>query len=67
MKELSLKEILTISIRIASCIEDIHQQRIIHKDINPAHILVHPETYEVKLINFGLATRRYQEHQGVMN
>lgn len=67
MKELSLEEILTIAIRIASCIEDIHQQRIIHKDINPAHILVHPETYEVKLISFGLATRRYQEHQGVLN
>lgn len=67
MKELSLKDILTISIRIATCIEEIHQQRIIHKDINPAHILIHPDMYEVKLINFGLATRRYQEYQGVMN
>lgn len=67
MKGLSLKEMLLISVRIASCLEEIHQHGIIHKDINPAHILVHPDTYEVKLVSFGLASKCHQEYQGVMN
>lgn len=67
MRELTIEEILSISIQIAACIGEVHQERIIHKDINPSHILIHPTSFEVKLINFGIATRLYHDYQGVMN
>ncbi|NQF13591.1 AAA family ATPase [Brevibacillus sp. HB1.3] len=67
MKGLSLKEMLFLAVRMASCLKEIHQHGIIHKDVNPDHILVHPETYEVKLGSFGLATKSHQEYQSVMN
>ncbi len=35
---------------------EIHANNIIHKDINPANILFHPETGEIKIIDFGIST-----------
>ncbi|MGD8191387.1 AAA family ATPase [Brevibacillus ginsengisoli] len=63
MKSLKIKEILSICIRIAECIGEVHQEEIIHKDIKPSNILIHPDTLEVKLIDFGSATRLTQEYQ----
>ncbi|MFD2368812.1 AAA family ATPase [Brevibacillus sp. GCM10020057] len=67
MRQLSLKEILSIALSLAKCIRAIHQYRVVHKDINPANILVRPGSLDVKLTNFGLATRLYQEYQSAMN
>jgi serine/threonine protein kinase len=47
--------ILDIAIEVARALADIHRQGIVHKDINPAHILVHPRTGAVKLADFGIA------------
>lgn len=66
-RELSILEILKIAIGVARAMKLIHQSRVVHKDINPANILVHPDTYDVRLINFGLSTRLYQEYQSTMN
>ncbi|KQL46794.1 serine/threonine protein kinase [Brevibacillus choshinensis] len=67
MRELSIREILTIALGVAHAMKKVHQSRVVHKDINPANILVHPDTFDVKLINFGLSTRLYQEYQSAMN
>ncbi|MED1952057.1 AAA family ATPase [Brevibacillus centrosporus] len=66
-RQFSTMEILTIALGIAQCMKTIHEKRVLHKDINPMNILVYPETLEVKLINFGLSTRLYQEYQSAMN
>ena len=42
--------------RIAEILRAIHQHHIIHKDINPSNIVWNPETYEVKIIDFGIAS-----------
>lgn len=39
----------------------IHEKAIIHKDINPSHIIVNPKTGEVRLIDFSIATRLSSE------
>ena len=41
---LSLSEILDIAIELADILHALHQHRIIHKDIKPANILIHPES-----------------------
>ncbi|MEH2374266.1 ATP-binding sensor histidine kinase [Nostoc sp.] len=53
---LSLNEFFPIAIKIASTLEGLHRERIIHKDIKPANILINPTTDEIKLIDFSIAT-----------
>lgn len=53
----SLRDKLKISIGITKALWDVQKQRIIHKDIQPKNIFVHPETLEVLLTGFGLSTK----------
>lgn len=66
MKRLSIKEIISICIRIVRCIGEVHQQHIIHKDINPSNLFIQPDSLGIKLSGFGIATGLSQEHQGVV-
>ena len=59
-----LTELLEIGIKIASCLGEIHARKIIHKDVNPANIVYNPSTAELKLIDFGIATRLLREAPG---
>ncbi len=51
-----LQYFLKIAIQIADALGQIHQQKIIHKDICPHNILIEQEAQIVKIIDFGLAT-----------
>jgi histidine kinase len=55
-RRLSLDEILTIATQAAAALARVHTQRIVHKDITPGNIVVHPHTLQVKLIDFGIAS-----------
>lgn len=57
------EEFLRIAIAIAIALLGVHQHNIIHKDLNPRNILINPKTGQVKLIDFGIATRLSREHQ----
>jgi PAS domain S-box-containing protein len=52
-----LAEFLRIAIKITDILGQIHAANIIHKDINPGNIVLNPKTGEVKIIDFGIATR----------
>ncbi|MGB3493599.1 MAG: AAA family ATPase, partial [Elainellaceae cyanobacterium] len=52
----SLLEKLEIAIQVTQHLEEIHAAQIIHKDINPANVVLNLETRQSKLIDFGLAT-----------
>ncbi|MEH2280704.1 MAG: AAA family ATPase [Nostoc sp.] len=64
---LSLNEFFHIAIKIASTLEGLHRDRIIHKDIKPANILINPTTDEIKLIDFSIATLLPREIQFLTN
>ena len=53
---------LTLAIRLAEILGDIHEQDIIHKDINPGNIVWNTQTGQVKIIDFGIAAVLSQEH-----
>ncbi len=53
----SLVDFLQTAVLIAQILGEIHQQRIVHGDVNSNNILVDLETGRVKLIDFGLASR----------
>ncbi|MBD2204366.1 AAA family ATPase [Calothrix sp. FACHB-1219] len=64
---ISLDEFFPIAIEITSILEELHRDRIIHKDIKPANILIHPTSGEVKIIDFSLATLLPREIQFLTN
>ncbi|MBH8564328.1 AAA family ATPase [Nostoc sp. CENA67] len=64
---ISLLDFFHIGIKIASSLERLHRDHIIHKDIKPANILINPSTLEVKLIDFSIATLLPREIQFLTN
>ena len=52
----SLEQVLYISIQIVKILGEIHQASIIHKNINPANIVMNLYEMKVKLIDFGIAS-----------
>ncbi|RCJ18653.1 serine/threonine protein kinase [Nostoc sp. ATCC 43529] len=65
--KISLDEFFDIAIKIASIFEGMHRDRIIHKDIKPANILINPTTGEIKIIDFSIATLLPRESQFIIN
>ncbi|MBW4645450.1 MAG: AAA family ATPase [Goleter apudmare HA4340-LM2] len=64
---LSLGEFFPIAIAIVSTLEGLHRDRIIHKDIKPANILIKPSTGEIRIIDFSIATLLSREVQSLTN
>ncbi len=52
----TLADILKIGSQLAITLQALGQQRIIHKDIKPANILINPVSKEIKLIDFSIAS-----------
>ncbi|MFN6465803.1 MAG: AAA family ATPase [Nostoc sp. DedVER02] len=63
----SLIEFLEIAIALCNTLDILIRYRIIHKDIKPANILINPETKEVKLIDFSIASLLPRETQILMS
>lgn len=52
---------LEVALRIARALREIHGRGVIHKDVNPSNVVIHPTTLEVKLIDFGISTALTRE------
>jgi predicted ATPase/signal transduction histidine kinase len=62
-----LSEFLQVAIDITNTLDILCRHRIIHKDIKPANILINPQTKQVKLIDFSIASLLPRETQTLMN
>ncbi|MEM9216702.1 MAG: AAA family ATPase [Cyanobacteria bacterium P01_F01_bin.150] len=60
---LDMAEAIAIALQLANILHDLHQQRVIHKDIKPANILIHPDSKQVWLIDFSIASLLPRETQ----
>src|ERR1051326_6151170 len=52
----NLADILAIAIKVNNILSHLHDEKIIHKSINPDNILFCPETGEVEIIGFNIVT-----------
>ena len=53
----TLKQAIWIAIGVANRIRELHQVKVVHRDINPANILVNRQTCSADLISLGAASR----------
>ncbi|MEH1848580.1 MAG: protein kinase, partial [Nostoc sp.] len=60
-----LTEFLEIAIALSNILDGLYRYRVIHKDIKPANILINPETKQVKLIDFSIASLLPRETQEI--
>ncbi|MEH2198163.1 trifunctional serine/threonine-protein kinase/ATP-binding protein/sensor histidine kinase [Nostoc sp.] len=63
----SLQEFLEIAIALCNALDILYRERIIHKDIKPANILINLETKQIKLIDFSIASLLPRETQTLIN
>ena len=63
----NLTEFLQIAIALCNILDILYRDRIIHKDIKPANILINPETKQIKLIDFSIASLLPRETQTLIS
>ncbi|MCU0541247.1 MAG: AAA family ATPase [Oscillatoriaceae cyanobacterium Prado104] len=64
---LEIAAFLDIALQLGDILHHLYQHRVIHKDIKPANILIHPETKQVKLIDFSISSLLPRETQEIKN
>lgn len=62
-----LNDFLRIAVQLAAILNDLYHHRVIHKDIKPTNILINPETKQVKLIDFSIASLLPRETQSIQH
>ncbi|MCL1463961.1 ATP-binding sensor histidine kinase [Argonema galeatum] len=66
-RKFNIAEFLAIAIAIAHSLGHVHTANIIHKDINPSNLVLHPETGQLKIIDFGISTVLTRENPTLKN
>jgi len=62
-RPLEIGQALRLAISVSAAIGALHKRDIIHKNINPANVLVNSVTGQCWLTGFGIASRLPREHQ----
>jgi predicted ATPase/signal transduction histidine kinase/tRNA A-37 threonylcarbamoyl transferase component Bud32 len=66
-RSFSVEESLQLAIQAANILVQIHQNNIIHKDINPSNFIWNATTRQLKLIDFGISSRLRRENPILKN
>lgn len=55
-QKLTILGFLTIAIKVAETLGEIHSKNVVHQDINPGNIVFNPATGQIKLIDFSISS-----------
>jgi predicted ATPase/signal transduction histidine kinase/DNA-binding response OmpR family regulator len=61
---LEIAVFLKMAIQLADTLERIHEQNIVHKDLNSRNLIVNSETGEIKISDFGIAADSSRANDG---
>jgi serine/threonine protein kinase len=62
---LDLDAFFAIALDLTATLGELHARFIIHKDIKPANVIIHPEDLRARFVDFGIATRLSREFPSV--
>jgi predicted ATPase/anti-anti-sigma regulatory factor len=62
-RALAPEEALRVGLELARTLEELHAHRVIHKDIKASNILIHPESKQILITDFSIATPLLRENQ----
>src|SRR5262249_32850084 len=62
-KRMELGQFLRIGVGLCAALRQLHSRGLVHKDIKPTNALVNPDTGQVWLMGFGIASRLPRERQ----
>jgi PAS domain S-box-containing protein len=62
-RPMAVAPFLRVAIGLSSALGRLHAKGLIHKDVKPANVLVHPATGQAWLTGFGVASRLPRERQ----
>lgn len=65
--QLPIAQFLKIAVQLAKALVFLHQNQIIHKDIKPANVIINPDTNQVKIADFSIASRLNKETPNLKN
>src|SRR6266446_5257694 len=60
---MEMGQFLRVAIGLSAAVRQLHARGLIHKDLKPANIMVEPDTGQVWLTGFGIASRLPRERQ----
>ena len=60
-------EVLAIALQLTDILHHLCQHRVVHKDLKPANILIHPDSKQVQLIDFSIASLLDKETQEIQS
>lgn len=66
-KRISIDEKLSLAIQMANSLIQIHQNNIVHKDINPTNFIWNYKTNQLKIIDFGISAELIRETSQCIN
>jgi histidine kinase len=52
-----LEEFFQIASKLADLVGKLHDQGVVHKDINPSNVIYQPSTGQIRILDFGIASR----------
>ncbi|STX28828.1 regulatory protein (GGDEF domain) [Legionella beliardensis] len=66
-QQLSISDFLSLALQLVDIIEELHQLKIIHKEINPTNIIIDPNKLTLKLIDLSASTKLSDETFDYLN
>jgi hypothetical protein len=66
-ESISLENFLDIALQLADILHFLYENKVIHKDIKPANILINPDSKQIKLIDFSISSLLPKETQEIQN
>ena len=66
-ESISLENFLDLALQLADILHSLYENKVIHKDIKPANILINPDSKQIKLIDFSISSLLPKETQEIQN
>jgi serine/threonine protein kinase len=63
LEAMEIKQFLGLAVGFTTTLEALHERELIHKGVKPTNVLAHSSTDQAGLMDFGIASRLWREHQ----